>query len=120
VTAVRGNVDEGSEFARLPASVEVAFGTTRFLMTHVGEPEEHWARSLDERSAARRPHVVVCGHSHAPRQVELGGYLFLTPGPGGRRRFGLPLSVALVRIGATRADLTAEIVILESGAVRTS
>lgn len=100
VTAVRGNVDHWPGAARLPESVDLALGGLAIHMTHIGRPEEDWARALDARSGAERPRLVICGHTHAPRRAECGGYLFLNPGSAGRRRFSLPLSVALLDVAA--------------------
>lgn len=112
VTAVRGNVDHWPGAGRLPESVDVSLSGLAIHMTHIGRPEAEWARELDARAAPARPQLVICGHTHAPRRTECGGYLFLNPGSAGRRRFSLPLSVALLDVadggsglGPARFDL---------------
>jgi putative phosphoesterase len=42
--------------------------------------------------------VVVSGHSHAPKIVTVNGVLYLNPGSAGRRRFGLPITLATIDV----------------------
>ena len=103
VVAVRGNVDDFAGASRIPAEVDVTLGGLSIHMTHIGRPEADWAVALDRRSVggAPRPRLVVCGHTHAPKRVEVGGYVFLNPGSAGQRRFHLPLAIAIVEIAGS-------------------
>ncbi len=116
VTAVRGNVDHWPGAESLPSEVDLRLGGIAVHMTHIGRPEGEWASSLDSRKAPARPHLVVCGHTHSPKRSEVGAYLFLNPGSAGRKRFGLPLSLALLeaRDGAG-SSFDVRIVELEPG-----
>ena len=51
--------------------------------------------------------VVVSGHSHRSHVEVREGVLYVNPGSAGRRRFGLPLTVALLWLGGTtpRAEI---------------
>ncbi|WP_194788390.1 metallophosphoesterase family protein [Pseudomonas sp. UFMG81] len=44
--------------------------------------------------------VVITGHSHKPLIEHREGRLYLNPGSAGPRRFSLPVTLALVEIGA--------------------
>lgn len=103
VTAVRGNVDEGTALERLPATALVPLGELTALVVHhlgrrdrPGEP----ARAL---LARRRPEVVVHGHSHRPGAERLGPTLFVNPGSAGPRRFSLPRAAGLLTVRGRRA-----------------
>ena len=41
---------------------------------------------------------MVSGHSHRPSVETRGGVVYLNPGSAGRRRFSLPITVAVVRV----------------------
>lgn len=103
VTAVRGNVDGEGETARLPFLASGELGGLDFGMVHRREdvPPE-WPRE-------RR--LVVFGHSHRPELEWRGGCLLLNPGACGRRRFQLPLTVAVVTV--TEGRLVPEILAVE-------
>jgi putative phosphoesterase len=117
IDAVRGNVDHWPGARRLPESLDLTIGGVRIHMTHVGLPEPEWAAALDARPADERPRLVVCGHTHVPRKAEHGGYVFVNPGAAGRRRFGLPLSIALLETDADASGgFRLRLVELEPGA----
>ena len=102
LTVVRGNNDEGLDWAReLPEWVELQLGGIDIHLVHQGTDVP-----------ARLPEsvrVVVTGHSHKPLIEERDGRLWVNPGSAGPRRFKLPISVALLHIenGAVRAELVA-------------
>jgi putative phosphoesterase len=50
--------------------------------------------------------VIVSGHSHKPKVETIDGVLYLNPGSAGPRRFKLPVTVAILEVGA---QITAEI-----------
>ncbi len=87
LVAVRGNVDDGA-LAALPA---LASGSPPpYRMTHRREDiVPGWTREAQ---------LVVFGHSHRPELGWEGGCLLLNPGGCGRRRFRLPLTVAVVTV----------------------
>ncbi|RAI66362.1 metallophosphoesterase [Pseudomonas fluorescens] len=48
--------------------------------------------------------LVITGHSHQPRIEWRGERLFLNPGSAGRRRFKLPVTLALLEVSATSIE----------------
>jgi putative phosphoesterase len=111
VTAIRGNADPPT--IRLPACRRVDLGGLRVLLVHQGLTSGGRTTVELERGLCRyRPAIAVFGHSHMPLVEWRDGVLLVNPGGGGRRRFRLPRSVALVSIGA-RA-VRARVVVLDS------
>ncbi len=102
LTAVRGNNDEGLDWAReLPEWVELQLGGIGIHLAH---------QAVDVPAQLPEPvRVVVTGHSHKPLIEERDGRLWINSGSAGPRRFKLPISVALLHIenGAVRAELVA-------------
>jgi len=92
VFSVRGNVDREDWARNLPKTrtVEVG-GYTIYLL--------HDLHNLDLDPAAAGFRAVISGHSHHPGTEQRNGVLYLNPGSAGPRRFRLPVSVALLKIG---------------------
>ena len=86
VTAVRGNTD-GAWAEELPASVQVTLGGVRFFMTHKPADVPEGLEDID---------VIVCGHTHRYEEKTRRGRLFLNPGSCGKRRFGMPATMAVL------------------------
>jgi hypothetical protein len=101
VTAIRGNVDVSGACARLPATDVVELAGKLFYLVHS-------VHDLDINPVAAQVDVVVSGHSHKPSVTTKGGVMYLNPGSAGPRRFSLPITVALVTVGA--AGVSARIV----------
>jgi hypothetical protein len=111
VTAIRGNADPPA-LGRLPARRCVEVGGVRVLLVHQGLVAG--GRLSDELAGGlrrHRPGVAVFGHSHVPLVRRRDGALLVNPGGGGRRRFRLPRSVALLSIGAR--GVRARVVVLD-------
>lgn len=83
--AVRGNNDWG---LKLPSALRFKIEGLKFVMVHnrITMPE------LQDAD------VAVFGHSHRYYCRDENGVLWLNPGSCGRRRFGLELSLVLMRI----------------------
>jgi len=99
VTAICGNADR-PPLSRLPRTRCVELGGIRILLVHQGMER---GRPTPELEAALRrylPAVAVFGHSHVASVVRRADVLLVNPGGGGRRRFHLPRSVAVLTIGA--------------------
>lgn len=98
--AIRGNVDSGDWAASVPEHLDLEIGGLRIHVTH-----DVKAMGIDPIVA--RVDVVIAGHSHQPRIEEVDAVLYLNPGSAGRRRFKLPVSLALLDIedGQPRAQL---------------
>ena len=107
VTAVRGNIDLGQSWARqLNETETVTIDDWRILLCH----DRH--QSVDQM-ALKHYDLVVYGHSHRPEWDDghhgNGPALrWLNPGSAGRRRFKLPVSVALLTV--TSAALKVELI----------
>lgn len=95
VEAVRGNVDTAPPLSALP---EVVSGHLEgdeaeplaFRMTH--------RREDVQRAWTDEARLVVFGHSHRPELAWEGRCLLLNPGACGRRRFHLPLTLAILHV----------------------
>lgn len=84
--AVRGNNDKWTE--ELPESIRFELCGTSFFVTHKknGIPMD----TMED--------IIIFGHSHRYSEEDKGKQLFLNPGSCGRRRFNLPVTMALLYI----------------------
>jgi len=90
VVAVRGNVDRGMWANELNDIAYVDVEGMRLCIVH--------DRSRLSDAARSRAGVVIYGHSHKPHVEWVEGVLYLNPGSAGPRRFGLPISMALLHM----------------------
>lgn len=87
--AVRGNADK--EWAEnLPAELTVELFGHRFYMIHNKKEISADAGDAD---------FIIWGHSHKYSYEEQNGQIWLNPGSCGKRRFSLPITMALAEIG---------------------
>jgi uncharacterized protein len=86
VTAVRGNIDKAPWAQKLPETEVLEVGAISIYVLHD-------LSKLDLNPKAAGFDVVVCGHSHVPKQETRGGVLYFNPGSAGPRRFKLPICV---------------------------
>jgi len=113
---VRGNIDPNDAF--LLDSIDLSFerGSStvyRLLLTHIaiyGPKLRADARRLAEKYDCS---MVVCGHSHVPFIGSDRGISLINPGSIGPRRFGLPITFAMLTLNGARLD--ARHVCCESG-----
>ncbi len=100
VHAVRGNVDRGEWALALPLTQVVDVGDALIYLLHN-------LAELDLNPAAAGFAAVVSGHSHKARKETRDGVMYLNPGSAGPRRFGLPVTVALMMVegAAVRAEV---------------
>jgi putative phosphoesterase len=105
VTAVRGNVDEGTSLGRLPDLATVPLGALTALLVHDAGRPQHRPRLLAAALARGRPDLVVSGHSHRPAAAVVEGTLFVNPGSAGPRRFHLPRCAAVLEITGRRVRI---------------
>jgi uncharacterized protein len=91
VIAVRGNNDRDDWAKDLPETTIVAAGSIRIYMLHD-------KKQLDIDPADAGFKVVISGHSHKPSIEHKSGVLYLNPGSAGRRRFKLPITLAILEI----------------------
>ena len=97
---IRGNVDSGDWAAEVPEHLDLEIGGLRVYVTHD-------VKTMGIDPIAEQVDVVIAGHSHQPKIEQVNGVLYLNPGSAGRRRFTLPISLALLDIedGQPRAQL---------------
>jgi uncharacterized protein len=94
VAAVRGNVDLEGPLGSLPVSLAGDLAGLPFRMTHRREDvDPAWPGKV---------RLVVFGHSHRPELSWRHGCLLLNPGACGRRRFHLPLTLAILTVADNR------------------
>lgn len=98
VTAVRGNNDTGAWADALPLLNALDLGDGQLQVVH--ELPHLTARTLPAGTRA-----VVHGHSHRPLVERRDGVLYVNPGSAGPRRFKLPVTVALLRVGGSALDV---------------
>lgn len=91
VYAVRGNNDKGPWAEELPEQLRITIGGIRFFVVH---NKKDVPAGLDPG----RVDVVVFGHSHKYFCEERDGIWRLNPGSCGKRRFGLPITMAVMEI----------------------
>jgi putative phosphoesterase len=92
VTAVTGNVDQGQPWAAgIPSQVWFEIDGWSVLLLHNEKQiaPNLWPESVD---------LVITGHSHRPHWRQSDGVSWLNPGSAGRRRFSLPVCLALVEL----------------------
>jgi len=97
---IRGNVDSGDWATAVPEHLDLEIGGLRIHVTHD-------VKTMEIDPVAEQVDVVIAGHSHQPKIEQVNGVLYLNPGSAGRRRFTLPISLALLDIedGQPRAQL---------------
>lgn len=93
VTAVAGNIDLGQEWsASLAEQQRLELAGWQILLVH-------------DRAQVDQPadvDLVIYGHSHRPQWQRHETVHWLNPGSAGRRRFTLPVSLAILELnGAT-------------------
>lgn len=100
VSAIRGNVDREAWAEIFPPTCTVSIGGRKIYMIHD-------LNDLDFDPAPAGFDVVVSGHSHRAAVVRRDGVLYLNPGSAGKRRFRLPLTVAILDLedAVTRAHI---------------
>lgn len=84
---VRGNNDK--EWAEnLPVNLEFELGGLTFFLTHnrIDVPQDITAD------------IIIFGHSHKYFEEVIDGRLWLNPGSCGRKRFSLPITMAVMTI----------------------
>lgn len=92
VQAVRGNNDLDAPWAHdLPDYLRLDLNGWKVLLVHdIADAAAHLDSPTD---------LVISGHSHKPSIEWRGERLYLNPGSAGRRRFRLPVTLALLDVG---------------------
>ena len=102
VTAIRGNVDREGECYKLPETDVVLIEDHYLYLLHD-------LKTLHLDPAAARFSAVLYGHTHVPNYHHKKGVLYFNPGSCGPRRFDLPMTIGLLRLGED-GELKPEIV----------
>jgi len=102
VVAVGGNVDMGVEGLDLPCfEVRDLFGL-KILITHYTGEFEHLLPPVACTIDARKPDLVLSGHTHKPMVQQFNGIAFVNPGSCGPKRFSLPITCGMLTLRADR------------------
>jgi putative phosphoesterase len=96
VVAVRGNNDTGVWADSIPEERAFEIGGVSIYVLH-----DLKQLSIDPLAAGHK--VVIAGHSHKPKIEHKDGVMYLNPGSCGRRRFKLPVAVAILTVHRGRA-----------------
>jgi putative phosphoesterase len=114
VEAVRGNVDPPEAPDGLPDERLVEAAGRVIFLVHAFPARSGYhtdparlSADFQARLASVGAAVVCFGHSHRAGVWRVDGRLFVNPGGGGRKRFSLPRSVAILDV---TDDVQAEIV----------
>lgn len=84
---VRGNNDK--EWAEnLPVSLDFELGSLKFFLTH----------NRKDIPQDTKADIIIFGHSHKYYEELIDGQLWLNPGSCGRKRFNLPITMAVMTV----------------------
>ena len=86
---VRGNNDKGEWAEKLPKELYIEIGNIRFYMVH---------NKKDISSKLKPIDIIIFGHSHKYFCENIEDILWLNPGSCGKRRFNLPINLAIMTI----------------------
>jgi putative phosphoesterase len=94
---VCGNNDQDAEWARqVPDHLTIGLNGWQALLVH---DIADVPALLD-----RHTRLVITGHSHKPLIEWRGATLYVNPGSAGRRRFKLPVTLAVLEVGETSIE----------------
>jgi putative phosphoesterase len=91
VTAIRGNVDTGEWATEFAETEFVQLAGRLFYVLHD-------LNTLEVDPVADGIDVIVSGHTHVPKISTIHGLLYVNPGSAGRRRFKLPITLAILEV----------------------
>jgi putative phosphoesterase len=91
--AVRGNIDT-HPWARTLPETAVVRAARQYLFAL------HDISQLSVDPVYKGYDAIVFGHSHRASATRRNGILFLNPGSAGPRRFGFPVTIARLQVGA--------------------
>lgn len=94
---VRGNNDNDGYALNIPEYREIEIDQVLIYVTHDKEDIPKELREVD---------LVIYGHSHKYSEETKDGIIYLNPGSCGRKRFSLPLSMAIVEINLDEINIT--------------
>ena len=86
---VRGNNDKDEWGLTLPEYREIEMDEILIYLVH---------DKADIPKDLKEVDLVICGHSHKFSNEKIDNIIYLNPGACGRKRFSLPLSMAIVEV----------------------
>ena len=86
---VRGNDDKGKWSDNLPEELYFSIGNINFYMIHNKKNANKDLKNVD---------VAVFGHSHKYFHENIDDIMWINPGSCGKRRFNLPINMAIMTI----------------------
>lgn len=93
---VKGNIDKTGELKKLPEYREIEMDETLIYLTHNKEDIPEELREID---------MVIYGHSHKYSEEKREGIIYLNPGSCGKKRFSLPLTMAIAPINLGEIEI---------------
>ena len=72
----------------LPVSLEFELGGLKFFLTH----------NRKDIPQDIKADIIIFGHSHKYCEENIGGQFWLNPGSCGRKRFNLPITMAVMNV----------------------
>lgn len=91
VYAIKGNVDKGKWCEEFPDTKVVKISNLDIYVIHD-------IKNIDIDLKKEGVDIVVYGHSHKHKKYIEDDVLYINPGGAGRRRFSLPLTLAILYI----------------------
>lgn len=91
VYAIKGNVDKGPWTNEFQETLIIEIQGVRFYLIHD-------ISKMDLDLKLNNIDIVIYGHSHKCYKNIENDILYINPGGAGRRRFNLPLTIALLRL----------------------
>jgi uncharacterized protein len=98
VVAVRGNNDKGKWADHLHETEIVEVGSVKIGVVHV-------LRQLDINPKDAGLDAIISGHSHRASIKHKDGIIYINPGAAGKRMFGLPVTVALMKVDGINVNV---------------
>lgn len=86
---VKGNNDKDEWALKLPEFKEIEMDEILIYVVHDKKDIPKELREVD---------LIIYGHSHKYNEENMDGIIYLNPGSCGRKRFSLPLSMAIVEV----------------------
>lgn len=93
---VRGNNDKGEWAEELPDFLKFELKGKMFYMTHQKKDIPKELEGID---------FVIYGHSHKYSCVKEKEIIYLNPGSCGKRRFALPINMAVIELKGSEAHI---------------
>lgn len=103
VTAIHGNADPYDIQGRYASQATCTLDGVTFLLHHQALDGKRLIEDVKKKAEDMQAQAVIFGHSHVAFSKVIDGVLFFNPGGGGKKRFSLPRSVGVLRIGSNGA-----------------